>query len=160
MTQETGRAAGTGRRIVVGVDGSPGSEEALRWATGQAGLTGARVEAVSAWQYPMVFGFTHAYVPDQGEILPELTRENLDKTVAAVVGGKEPGVEVVRLVVQGHAAEMLLRTAAGADLLVLGSHGHGTLAGMLLGSITQHCVHHAPCPVVVVPSTRRSSSSR
>jgi nucleotide-binding universal stress UspA family protein len=145
----------TDRHIVVGVDGSLHSEAALRWALGQARLTGARIEALCAWQYPVAFGFTHAYVPDQGGLLPELSQETLDKTIAAVTDENEPQVDLVRVVVQGHAAEMLLQAAQDADLLVLGSHGHGPLAGILLGSVTQHCVHHSRCPVVVIPAVSR-----
>ncbi|MDQ1294345.1 MAG: hypothetical protein QG608_2228 [Actinomycetota bacterium] len=149
------RAGRTGRHIVVGVDGSLHSEAALRWALNQARLTDAHIEALCAWQYPMAFGFTHAYIPDQGGILSELSQETLDKTIAAATDDEEPPADLVRVVVQGNAAEMLLQAAQDADLLVLGSHGHGTLAGMLLGSVTQHCVHHARCPVVVIPAVHR-----
>jgi nucleotide-binding universal stress UspA family protein len=63
-----------------------------------------------------------------------------------------PSAPIVTRVVQGHPAQVLLDAARGADLLVVGSRGHGTLAGMLLGSVSQHCVQHSPCPVVVVPA--------
>jgi nucleotide-binding universal stress UspA family protein len=65
-----------------------------------------------------------------------------------------PGVTLTQEVVEGHAAKVLLDAATGSDLLVVGSRGHGEFAGALLGSISQHVVSHAPCPVVVVPDSR------
>jgi nucleotide-binding universal stress UspA family protein len=142
---------GAGRRIVVGVDGSACSEAALRWAMAQARLVDARVEALGTWQYPAVFGLAYGSVQGEGEVLVSITQQVLDKTVAEVVGQGGPHVEVVTRVVQGHPAEVLVEAARGAELLVVGSHGHSTVAGRLLGSVSQHCVQHAPCPVVVVP---------
>jgi len=71
-----------------------------------------------------------------------------------VLGGADPGVPVERSVVEGPAAQVLLRAAAGADLLVLGSRGRGGFAGLLLGSVSQQCAHHAPCPLVIVRRPR------
>jgi nucleotide-binding universal stress UspA family protein len=67
------------------------------------------------------------------------------------MGQQDQPVEVRTRVIHGRPASVLLETAIGADMLVLGSRGHGTFAGMLLGSVSQHCVQHAPCPVLVVP---------
>ena len=139
------------KRIVVGVDGSPSSMTALRWAIGQAKLTGAEVEAVTAWSCPSGYGWAPLsegapdFEGDAGKILFEALAE---------VSGIAPDVVVEPLVVQGHAAEALVRAAEGADLLVVGSRGHGGFAGMLLGSVAQHCVHHAPCPVLVLRDGR------
>jgi nucleotide-binding universal stress UspA family protein len=139
------------KRIVVGVDGSPSSMMALRWAIGQAKLTGAEVEAVIAWSYPSGYGlapFSEGaadFEGDAGKILVE---------ALAQVGWIAPDVVVEPLVVQGHAADVLVRAAEGADLLVVGSRGHGGFAGMLLGSVSQHCVHHASCPVLVLRDGR------
>jgi nucleotide-binding universal stress UspA family protein len=141
-----------GKRIVVGVDGSPSSMKALRWAIGQAKLTGAEVEAVTAWSYPSGYGWAPFseggavdFEGDAGKILVE---------ALAQVSGIAPDVVVEPLVVQGHAADVLVRAAEGADLLVVGSRGHGGFAGMLLGSVSQHCVQHATCPVLILRDGR------
>jgi nucleotide-binding universal stress UspA family protein len=142
------------RRIVVGVDGSSCSEAALRWAIAQAQLVGVGVEAIAAWQDPVNAGYSLGFMPAlDGDVdWATLTEKVLRESVARVVDQGHPGSEIVTRVVQGHPAQVLLDAAASAQLLVVGSRGHGTLAGMLLGSVSQHCVQHAPCPVVVVPN--------
>ncbi len=142
----------TDKRIVVGVDGSPSSMKALRWAIRQAKLTGAEVEAVTAWSYPSGYGWAPSseggavdFEGDAGKILVE---------ALAQVSGIAPDVVVEPLVAQGHAADVLVRAAEGADLLVVGSRGHGGFTGMLLGSVSQHCVQHATCPVLVLRDRR------
>jgi nucleotide-binding universal stress UspA family protein len=140
------------RRIVVGIDGSPCSESALRWAIAQAHVTGAGVEAIAAWQAPVNSGYSLGFMPalDSDVDWATLPEKVLRESVARAVKELQPGVEIVTRVVQGHPAQVLLDAAASAQLLVVGSRGHGTLAGRLLGSVSQHCVQHAPCPVVVV----------
>lgn len=134
------------KRIVVGVDGSPSSRQALEWAIRQAGLTGAVVDAVMAWQYPANYG----WVMDERQAdLGGMAAQTLDKAVAQA-RPVQPEVEVRTRVLEQNPARALLDTAEGADLLVVGSRGHGGFVGVLLGSVSQHCVHHAPCPVVVV----------
>ena len=145
-----------GRPIVVGVDGSPSSLRALRWAAGQARLVDAPVEAVIAWQDPAIYGMGFGWAPvsfDSDSVAAAAERVLAD-SVAQVTGEQAAGspVPVVPRVVQGPAAQVLLDAARGARLLVVGSRGHGTLAGVLLGSVSQHCVQHAPCPVLVVPA--------
>jgi nucleotide-binding universal stress UspA family protein len=131
-------------RIVVGVDGSPASLDALRWAVRQAELTGASVEAVTSWSYPTSYGFPVIANVDweQG------ARTVLDEAIAAVTD--ESAAPVRRRVVEGHPARALADVAAGADLLVVGSRGHGGFTGLLLGSVSEYVVTHAPCPVVVI----------
>ena len=143
---ETGRHE---RDIVVGVDGSEASLDALRWAARQARLTGAPLLAVTAWafpEHPTPFGI----VPDLPLPPDELdrVRARLDEATRAVVGPDE--VDLRTDVVPGDAAAVLLRAAEEAQLLVVGNRGRGTFAGVLLGSVTARVVHHAPCPVVVV----------
>ncbi|GAA1220726.1 universal stress protein [Kitasatospora nipponensis] len=135
-----------GRRIVVGVDGSPSSKDALRWAVDQAQRTGAVVDAVACWTFPTVYGLGMTGLDTE---LPDATGKMIAQTVAEVVGDAPP-VEVRESVVLGNTAEVLLARAEGAELLVVGSRGHGGFSGALLGSVGQHCVQHAHCPVVVV----------
>jgi nucleotide-binding universal stress UspA family protein len=143
----------TAARIVVGVDGSPGSKIALKWAMNQAKLTGATIEAVIAWQDPAIYGsaFGWTSVAFEGDTYALNMVKVLDDTIAEVSGGVEAPVTVLPRVVQGHPVEALLKAAADAQLLVVGTRGHGTFAGIMLGSVSQHCVQRAPCPVVVVP---------
>ena len=138
-------------RIVAGVDGSPSSVSALRWAVRQAGLTGAAVDAVIAWHYPVTGGGSG--------LAPMVTagafdfEENAEKVLAdAMSAAVDPGsgVPVRPLAVEGDPAQVLLDASDGADLLVVGSRGHGGFTEALLGSVSQHCVHHAHCPVVVI----------
>jgi nucleotide-binding universal stress UspA family protein len=138
------------RRIVVGVDGSHGSTAALRWALTQAQLTGATVEAVAAWQSPALIGYSYGWVPlpYEGESIATAAENVLAETVAKLAGAPD---RITTTVAEGPSAQVLLKAAAGADLLVVGSRGHGAFAGMLLGSVSQHCVQHARCAVVVVP---------
>ncbi|MCD0484499.1 universal stress protein [Streptacidiphilus sp. ASG 303] len=145
-----GQEARGRRRIVVGVDGSPPSRAALRWAADQAALTGAVVEAVTGWEFTPVYGWS---VPSLDPELAAAAEQTLTESVREVLG-PEPAVEVHRCTASGNAAQVLLDRAHGADLLVLGNRGHGGFAGALLGSVTQHCVHHADCPVVVIPHGR------
>jgi nucleotide-binding universal stress UspA family protein len=134
--------------VVVGVDGSEGGQAALRWAVGQARLMGAELHAITAWEVVAAYGYVPMYVGDVD--LEGDARKQQDAALEQVSRLAE-GVPVVRKVVRGHAAEALVEASAGADLLVVGSRGHGTFTGALLGSVGQHCVHHSRCPVVVVP---------
>ncbi|MCA1221227.1 universal stress protein [Streptomyces sp. 8L] len=132
-------------RVVVGVDGSDSSKEALRWAVSQAEATGATVDAVTTWEFP-VTGWTPGVTNGQ---FAEWAEQTLNESVDDVVGPGAP-VEVRRTVQCGNAAQVLIDTAKGADLLVVGSRGHGGFAGALLGSVGQHCAQHADCPVVII----------
>jgi len=141
----------TGPRIVAGVDGSPSSVSALRWAIRQAELTGAAVDAVIAWHYPVPAG-GYGWAPTGMEGSFDF-KENAEKVLADAIGtAYDPGsgVRVRARAVEGNAAQVLLDASDGADLLVVGSRGHGGFTEALLGSVSQHCVHHAHCPVVVI----------
>jgi len=134
------------RRIVVGVDGFEPSKAALRWAIHQAKLTGAVVEAVTAWHVPAGTGWVQAAdMPDYQEDAFAV----LGETVAEMCT-IDPDVQVCPRVVEGRAGQVLVDAADGADLLVVGSRGHGGLAEALLGSVGQYCAHNASCPVVIM----------
>lgn len=133
--------------IVVGVDGSPSSKAALRWALGQARRTGARVQAVTSWEYPAYYGMAGAY---PYEDFAATAGKILSGSVQEALGLEEPDVVVLETVVAGHPAQVLIDKSAHAALLVVGSRGHGAFTGTLLGSVSQHCAQHAHCPVVVV----------
>jgi nucleotide-binding universal stress UspA family protein len=135
-----------GPRIVVGVDGFESSRSALRWAVRQAKLTGAVVEVVTAWHIPAGTGFAPpADMPDYQEDAFEILAEAVAEMCTV-----DPDVQVCPRVVEGQAGRVLVAAAEGADLLVVGSRGHGGLAEALLGSVGQYCVHHAPCPVLIM----------
>jgi nucleotide-binding universal stress UspA family protein len=129
--------------IVVGVDGSEASKNALVWAARQAEVTDATLVAVNSWGpiYPV------------GMDPEEKARRDLMKLLTRVLGSNR--AEGIRLVLSPDSAgHLLVHEAAHADLLVVGSHGHGhgTLAGALLGSVSEYCTNHATCPVVVIRS--------
>ena len=132
-------------RIVVGVDGSPASVAALRWAMGQAALTGADLLAVTSWQTPGQYGFEFYTVAVDW---PDVARRTL-ATALKEAGDGSPA-DVRSLVLEGHPAHVLVEASAGAQLLVVGSRGHGGFAGMLLGSVSEYVIAHAACPVLVV----------
>ncbi|MEV0702795.1 universal stress protein [Saccharopolyspora sp. NPDC050389] len=137
-------------RVVVGVDGSPGSRAALRWAVRYAEQCGGEITALMAWSAP-VFVEAMPMPPivsdDESRARAEWElRKAVDETTALLA----TSARVRREVVRGHAARALLDRARGADLLVVGSRGHGGFGGVLLGSVSMHCVSHAHCPVVVV----------
>ncbi|MGH9092790.1 MAG: universal stress protein [Acidimicrobiales bacterium] len=142
---EAGEAA-TGH-IVVGVDGSEASVSALRWAARQGGLTGAAVEVVACWEWPSTYGWG---MPVPADYHPDADAESALEQLVAGVRAAHPDVAFVPRVVEGHPARVLVELSAGADLLVVGSRGHGEFAGMLLGSVSTHCVAHAHCPVLVM----------
>ena len=134
--------------IVVGVDGSPSSLEALTWAVGQAALTGAGVRAVIAWEYPPLSG-----------VDPMTThvdwRTRAQQTIDTAVD-KAPGADSVKVssaVIAGHPAQVLLEASVGAELLVIGNSGHGGFTESLPGSVREHVITNATCPVLVVCHT-------
>lgn len=130
--------------IVAGTDNSPGAERAIEFAFREAGLRGARLRVVYAWAWPRPSGFEPADRDSEQDAL-DLLKDRL-----AGHRDRHPAVDVVPEVVHGHPLEVLKEAATGADLLVVGSRGHGQLAGMLLGSISQALLHHTPCPLAVV----------
>ena len=142
---------GKTERVVVGVDGSESSAAALKWAARYARATGATIRAVLAWHYPSAAGVPPVGVtPPSVEAEVEKTRMDLiDKAVTGALG-TEPPVTIERKSAYGHPAQVLIDESADADLLVVGNRGYGGFTGMMLGSVSTHCVTHAHCPVTVV----------
>jgi nucleotide-binding universal stress UspA family protein len=130
--------------VVVGVDGSTGSRDAVRWAAGYARRADAELRVVSSWRWPNYL----TRVPP-GIDLDADTRRTV-REVAAEVGAEFPGVPITEHVVEGPAGPALLSQAADASLLVVGAQGRAAFPGMLLGSVAEYCVRNGPCPVVVV----------
>ena len=135
--------------LVVGVDCSKSSSGALDWAVEEAALRGADVEAVHVWSCPPMTYLT-GLVPT-----PTFAHDDLAAEARAVLDDVfealgERGAAVRRVLLEGPPAAALMERAEGADLLVVGSRGRGGFAGLLLGSVSQQCAAHAPCPVVVV----------
>ena len=139
--------------IVVGVDQSEGARAALRFALEEAKLRRATLRVVHAWQYGYIgaTGVEGAY-PALGGDIKEL-RAGAETALAETLRESIPEadtVEIERRVVEGRPAAVLVDESRGADLLVVGSRGHGGFTGLLLGSVSQQCAHHAACPVVIV----------
>lgn len=133
-------------RIVVGVDGSPASIRALKWALDQAVLTGAAVEVINAWQYPQVPG---GRVSAMGVDFSATAEQILQNAVESVGASTD---SVTMRTVLGHPVHVLVDASGDADLLVVGSRGHGGFAGMLLGSVSGQVSTYAQCPTVIVPA--------
>jgi nucleotide-binding universal stress UspA family protein len=138
--------------IVVGVDGSEGSEVALRWALREARLRGAKVRVVHAWSYPEVSTYHQAVHMLEIPFAEDAARL-LDRVVGTASSEAE-GLELEKLVVEGEGAPSLVEAARDASMLVVGSRGLGGFVGLLLGSVSQQCAHHATCPVVIIPPDR------
>jgi nucleotide-binding universal stress UspA family protein len=133
-------------RIVVGIDGSPSSVAALNWALRQADLTGASLEVVTTWEWPLTPAVGTLPTSDFDPKADAATV--LDESIAAAEPGHE-SVPIETKVVGGPAGMALVDASRGADLLVVGSRGHGELISLLLGSVSEHCVTHAHCSVLV-----------
>jgi nucleotide-binding universal stress UspA family protein len=139
--------------VVVGVDGSAASVAALRWAVRYGAATGAPVWAVLAWHYPTVAGL--APVGHAPEAVNKEVEAEEKATLAEAIGkaaADTPGAHVEGKIRYGHPAQVLIEESSHADLLVVGRRGHGGVRGMHLGSVSQHCVNAAECPVVIIHS--------
>jgi len=141
-------SASQSQRIVVGVDGSPSSIKALQWALAQATLTGGTIDAVCAWHYPSSFGVP---APDSTDYRA-LSEETLAKAITAArsVDPDYAAVAVRPIVIKAPPPRALLERAQHASLLVVGFRGHSGFTEALLGSVTQHLAHHAPCALVII----------
>jgi nucleotide-binding universal stress UspA family protein len=127
-------------RIVVGFDGSEGAKRALTWAADEARTHGGSIRAVYAWR-PGEFGSEEEQVA--------IAKKQVEEGIAEVLGEK-PGINLETVSQPGHAAKVLLDNAGDAQMLVVGSRGHGGFSGLLLGSVGQHVATHSETPVVVI----------
>ena len=143
---ETLEGANQAPRIVVGIDGSPPSLDAMFWAARQAELTQASLDIVMAWEWPTSYGWTIP-VPDAFDP-EEDVRRALESNVE-LLRPKHRDLQVNARVQHGHPAPILVAASKGADLLVVGSRGHGEFVGMLIGSVSEYCATNAHCPVLV-----------
>ena len=136
--------------IVVGIDGSRESEAAFRFALEEARIRAVGVRAVGVWYVPAMAYAGGAYAPsvDLGEGIAAEARRRLEEVVARE---ESSGVEVETVLRQGQPAQILLEEAKDADLLVVGSRGLGGFRGLLLGSVSQQCAQHSPCPITILP---------
>ena len=159
------------RTIVVGVDDTPGSAAALAWAVEEARLHGARLQVLHAFGVPpddtRSLTAVAAYSLDSTTLerataqAEEVRRREYDRArqlaeaeVAAIIAAAAPAhadVEIETVVVANvRPARVLVQASGDADLLVVGSRGRGSVAGLVLGSVSQQCLHHAACPVAVI----------
>jgi nucleotide-binding universal stress UspA family protein len=152
---------GSNGLIVVGVDSSEGAKAALRFALEEAKLRGSTLRIVHTWQFGYIgvsgiAGFSPVAGADLGEL-----RRAAEVALDAVLHEAAPdteGVVIERRVSEGAPATVLVHESRQADLLVVGSRGHGGFTGLLLGSVSQQCAHHAACPVVIVHSTAKAAA--
>ncbi|GAA1006206.1 MULTISPECIES: universal stress protein [Streptomyces] len=144
------------RRVVVGVDGSPSSYAALRWAVDYARLVGGKVEAIHSWDTPSSAGWTGPAIDPDFDL--QQARERFAEELRDVFGDERPAFLETYLV-EGDPSEVLIRASEGAEILVVGSRGRGGFARAMLGSVSQRCAQHAACPVVVVRQEHRPEGS-
>jgi nucleotide-binding universal stress UspA family protein len=138
--------------VLVGVDGSEPSKSALRWAVRYAKAMGETVHAVIAWEYPTMFGLELVLGIEADFAADALTvlTDTVDETL-----GPNPEVKIRTSALEGNPALVLVREAHGADILAVGYRGRSTFAAITLGSVSLHCVSHAPCPVVVARKAQK-----
>ncbi len=153
------------KRIIVGIDGSASAKEALGWAIEHANSQDT-ITAVHTWSMYLVGGMESPYVnPADYEVLARQSADAIvEEVLQAVVGadGQPMGDDAPKLLTEvrhGHPGRILIEMSEDADMIVVGSRGLGGFRGLLLGSVSTYVVHHAKCPVVVVPMTEEDSDS-
>jgi nucleotide-binding universal stress UspA family protein len=149
--------------VVVGVDGSAGSNEALLWAIAEARLRNAPLRAVHAWTYvqptmPSLVGYP--YIAESVDFTVDDRRQAAEQMLVRATSelSSVHDIEIERVIGEGSAAQVLIDAVGEDDLLVVGSRGHGGFTSLLLGSVSEQCAHHAPCPVVIVRRTKTSNA--
>ena len=138
------------KTILVGVDGSESSHKAMAWAAAEAADHGAELVVLNVWEHTLLppagsVSVSEHYVPDPSQ----RTAENLRAEITQVLG-EQPAIVVQPRLKQGTPAKVLIEESADADLLVVGTRGHGGFRGLVLGSVSQHVAAYAQCPVTVV----------
>jgi nucleotide-binding universal stress UspA family protein len=142
-------------RVVVGIDGSPEAETALRFAADEAAERGLPLRIVCAWEAPAGPYIGEAFAPTADGIVE--AEHHADDVLRAALERLAGGaaIETEALAVEGSPAQVLIEQSRDAALLVVGSRGRGAAAGLLLGSVSQKLTQHAPCPLAVVPCAKK-----
>lgn len=136
--------------IIVGFDGSEESKRALVWAVRLGELTGADVDAITAWEFPVDYGYAYSLLDWDPDVDP--VRE-FDAAVQELFPREKPsGLSLS--VHKGDPAQVLIDKSDGAAMLVVGNRGRGGFSSLLLGSVSSKCIHHCACPVLVVRGTQ------
>jgi nucleotide-binding universal stress UspA family protein len=133
--------------IVVGIDGSKSSVATLEWAVHQAELTGSTLEVLTMWEWPLNYG---GISPLPADYDPASEAALVLRDLLQSVRDDHPDVVIHSVVREGRPAPMLVEASREADLLVVGTHGRNELSSVLLGSVSEHCAHHALCPIVII----------
>ena len=152
----TAPSAPSAARIVVGVDGSPPSLDALRWAHRVGSALGLAIDAIICWSYPTNYGIGVAFT----EYRPDVEAEAMLKRALHTAFGDTPPAGLRASVREGYPAKELIDASRGAEMLVVGSRGHGGFVGLLIGSVSAYCAEHASCPVVVLHHRTADSSTQ
>lgn len=149
-------------RIVVGVDGSEGSKQAMAWAAREATVHGAALEVVYAYEHRpnwSTYGTDEHLTRGAAERIREEVERGAQRSAdeaRSLVASMVERLDLKRIeahaIETDHPARALVDHAKGADLLVVGSRGRGSFKSLMLGSVSQQCAHHADCPVVIIRS--------
>lgn len=140
----------TWKTVMVGVDGSPSSHKALQWAASEAADHRAELVVVNVWEHSLVVPGGGPSVSEHE--LPDPNHHTAEDLLTQIKGvlGEDPQVRVQPVVKQGNPAKVLIEQSEDAQLLVVGTRGHGGFRGLVLGSVSQHVAAYAHCPVTVV----------
>jgi len=140
--------------VVVGIDGSPGADSALRFAAEEAAQRSLPLRIVCAWEAPAATYLGEAFAPTADSFVEAEHHAEDVLRIALERLADGPAIEKEALAIEGHPATVLIEQAHDAVLLVVGSRGRSAAAGLLLGSVGQKLAHHAPCALVIVPPKR------
>jgi nucleotide-binding universal stress UspA family protein len=142
------------RGIVVGIDGSPASQQALVWAHAEAVQRGVDLDVVMAWTFPYRWseGFNAEWAADT-EFFAKAAAADADLAIDMMLAGTPRPAWLRVHIVEGSPAPVLLHVARDAELLVVGTRGRGGFADLMLGSVSTACLHHTRCPITVVPAS-------